>query len=316
VEFEGLQEVSEGTVGDAKWKKYRHKHRNLTRGDSYELAEGETHLKLPESYEPATAEEDIVSSEVEEEEVGSDIEISIDKTTGAIKEMYTTKKLDYEKKRPSSQQAGGLKESLAAVSDDEDDSNSELGEEDSEESDESGPNSEDDDLEVSSDDNFIDKEEEKPEDSQSGSDDEEEEEGEEGSDDDDDEKDNKDSSEDDSDDDEDSEDQSGSQGYDSEEDSDEANTVKKPEDQLDLSPEDQLKKAMGHSKKKKVEENIDFNLVDRNINWFERNHENSDGLIPSTITFYDNKDGYWDHWIKTKRERAGLPEIGSRPYFR
>ena len=316
VEFEGLQENVEGTVGDTKWKKYRHKHKNLTRGDSLELAEGETHLKLPEGYEPESAEEDIVSSEVDEADVGSEIEMDIDKTTGAIKEMYTSKKLDYDKKRHS-QHAGGVKESLASMSDEEGDSDAESEEgSDDDDDDKSGPNSEDDDLEVSSDDNFIDKEEEKSEDdSQSDSEDEDDEENEKEGDnytDDDSDKGDSDSLND-------SYKESGDEsGYEDDDDldSDEENTVKKPEDQKDLSPEDQLKKAMGQSKKKKVEESVEFNIVDRNINWFERNHENSDGLIPSVITFYDNNDGYWDHWIKTKRERAGLPEIGSRPYFR
>ena len=60
----------------------------------------------------------------------------------------------------------------------------------------------------------------------------------------------------------------------------------------------------------------EFDIVDRKIDWFTRNHENPDGMIPCTITFYDNNDGYWDHWIKIKRERAGLPEITVRTYLK
>jgi len=47
-----------------------------------------------------------------------------------------------------------------------------------------------------------------------------------------------------------------------------------------------------------------------------RNHENPDGIIPSPITYYDNDDGYWDNWIKTKHERIGLPHMTRRAYFK
>lgn len=57
-------------------------------------------------------------------------------------------------------------------------------------------------------------------------------------------------------------------------------------------------------------------LPDYGIDWFTRKHENPNGPIPSTLTYYDNDDGFWDDWIKYKRERAGAPEMYSREFFK
>ena len=90
--------------------------------------------------------------------------------------------------------------------------------------------------------------------------------------------------------------------------------VKFEEDELDA--DQKLKKLMGENIKLQKKNVIKFEIKDYGVDWFTFNDENPNGLIPSTITYYDNDDGYWDHWIKTKRERAGLPEISSRPYFK
>lgn len=93
----------------------------------------------------------------------------------------------------------------------------------------------------------------------------------------------------------------------------------------ELNPEEQLQKMLGAGEKsdedseneEDEEENVEhFEIPDYEIDWFTRNHENPDGLLPSSITFYDNKDGYWDDWIKVKRERAGIPEISVRTYLK
>jgi hypothetical protein len=60
----------------------------------------------------------------------------------------------------------------------------------------------------------------------------------------------------------------------------------------------------------------DDDIPDYGTDWFTRDHENPNGPIPASLTFYDNDDGYWDDWIKTKRERAGPPEIFNRPWFK
>ena len=83
-----------------------------------------------------------------------------------------------------------------------------------------------------------------------------------------------------------------------------------------LTPEEQLELLLGDVEEESDEEFENLDIIDRKIDWFTRNHENPDGPIPSTITFYDNNDGYWDHWIKIKRERAGIPEINIRPHLR
>mmetsp|Transcript_807 Transcript_807/g.107 ORF Transcript_807/g.107 Transcript_807/m.107 type:complete len:80 (+) Transcript_807:1361-1600(+) len=58
------------------------------------------------------------------------------------------------------------------------------------------------------------------------------------------------------------------------------------------------------------------NIPDFPIDWFSYNCENPLGMVPSTINYYDNDDGYWDDWIRTKRERAGLPSITFREHFK
>ncbi|OMJ95314.1 hypothetical protein SteCoe_1374 [Stentor coeruleus] len=83
-----------------------------------------------------------------------------------------------------------------------------------------------------------------------------------------------------------------------------------------LSPDEQLQMLLGESIETTDQDDYTFDIVDRNVDWFTMDLENPDGIIPSTLTFYDNKDGYWDHWIKEKRDRAGLPEISNRPYFK
>lgn len=44
--------------------------------------------------------------------------------------------------------------------------------------------------------------------------------------------------------------------------------------------------------------------------------ENPYGRIPCALNYYDNDDGYWDDWIRTKRERGGMPSITFREYFK
>lgn len=83
-----------------------------------------------------------------------------------------------------------------------------------------------------------------------------------------------------------------------------------------LSPDEQLQLLLGESIETTNQEDFTFDITDRTIDWFTMDLENPDGIVPSTLTFYDNKDGYWDHWIKEKRDRAGLPEISNRPYFK
>lgn len=318
VEFDYLEDDKEGNVDGIEFKKFRHKHKNLTRGDVFEVSQGAEHLVLPEDYMKMEEEIVIETIEKDDDKIHSDIEITIDKSTGAIKDMRTSKKLQYDKRGPG--YLGGGEEEMMdreLESDDndlEDSEKSDLGDEDesddetdSDEDDDDDDEDESDDREISSDENFMEKEGERAsEEGSSDSDDDEEDDeeneddsesvaevSEEGSD--------SDSDEDEDDDDDDSE----SDNYSKQQGIDEI-----------FSPEQQLKKAMGHAEKKKEKDAIEYNIIDREVNWFERNHENPDGIIPSTITFYDNDDGYWDHWIKIKRERAGLPDIGSRPYFR
>ena len=57
-------------------------------------------------------------------------------------------------------------------------------------------------------------------------------------------------------------------------------------------------------------------LPDFKVDWFTVENENPDGSIPSSVTYYDNEDGYWDDYIKAKRERNGLPAMTRRPYFK
>lgn len=58
------------------------------------------------------------------------------------------------------------------------------------------------------------------------------------------------------------------------------------------------------------------NIEDYGVDWFTVNEENPKGKLPITITYYDNADGYWDNWIRAKRDRYGPPEIVSRKHFR
>lgn len=60
----------------------------------------------------------------------------------------------------------------------------------------------------------------------------------------------------------------------------------------------------------------DADIFDWGVDWFTEKHENPKGKIPSPLTYYDNEDGYWDHLIKIKRERRGLPHIYKRTYFK
>jgi hypothetical protein len=57
-------------------------------------------------------------------------------------------------------------------------------------------------------------------------------------------------------------------------------------------------------------------LPDFGVDWFTQANENAKGPIPCPFTYYDNDDGYWDDWIKTKRERIGMPELSRRANFR
>ena len=102
----------------------------------------------------------------------------------------------------------------------------------------------------------------------------------------------------------------------SEEEEFEDDPEKLKEEDEELSPEQQLQNMLGEKITSNEDDDEEFDIVDRKIDWFTRNHENPDGMIPCTITFYDNNDGYWDHWIKIKRERAGLPEITVRTYLK
>lgn len=57
-------------------------------------------------------------------------------------------------------------------------------------------------------------------------------------------------------------------------------------------------------------------LPDYGIDWFTVEQENAKGHIPCPLTYYDNDDGYWDDWIREKRERIGMPELSKRTHFR
>lgn len=57
-------------------------------------------------------------------------------------------------------------------------------------------------------------------------------------------------------------------------------------------------------------------IPDYGIDWFDYDTENPKGKIPCTLTYYDNDDGYWNDWIKVKRERIGMPEISVRKFFK
>mmetsp|Transcript_17428 Transcript_17428/g.31451 ORF Transcript_17428/g.31451 Transcript_17428/m.31451 type:complete len:516 (-) Transcript_17428:4326-5873(-) len=57
-------------------------------------------------------------------------------------------------------------------------------------------------------------------------------------------------------------------------------------------------------------------LPNYNIDWFSLYPENAKGQIPCPLTYYDNDDGYWDDWIKEKRERIGVPELSRRSHFK
>lgn len=57
-------------------------------------------------------------------------------------------------------------------------------------------------------------------------------------------------------------------------------------------------------------------IEDYGVDWFSVNDENPKGKLPITLTYYDNPDGYWDEWIRSKRDRYGPPEIVTRKHFR
>jgi hypothetical protein len=57
-------------------------------------------------------------------------------------------------------------------------------------------------------------------------------------------------------------------------------------------------------------------IEDYGVDWFTSNEENPKGKLPVTLTYYDNADGYWDNWIRAKRDRYGPPEIVTRKHFR
>ena len=91
---------------------------------------------------------------------------------------------------------------------------------------------------------------------------------------------------------------------------------KEPESEIQKA-EAELRRILGEEVEEGQSEVLKFDEIqDYGVDWFTENYENPDGKIPSFVNFYDNEDGYWDEWIKHKRERNGLPEMTKRPFFR
>ena len=326
-ELDANFDPTEGSIEGMKFKKSRNALRNKTTSMSYTKDENSSHLPFPEEAD----EKEIVNEkiEVKQDEIGSDIEIEVDKKTGTIKEMRTFKNIGYEtnvrqlwkqhsfdgtkmdqedieeEEMEIKRKKERIEKSLGDTGIDNDFVKSYSNDEGSdavsgEENEGSGSDEVDSDLyqdNENSDSDFIESasEYEEVEDDSSDYDEDDDEEG------------------DDDDDEEGEESQAAinerlSKGSKS----DKFYSVKA----ADLDPAQQLKMAMGEKIEEKADGEVYYKIYDRNIDWFTRNHENNDGPLPSTITFYDNQDGYWNEWIKTKRERAGIPELGTRPHFR
>ena len=332
-------DLTEGSIEGMKFKKSRHILRNKTTSMTYTKDENLTHLPFPEEED----EKDLVAekAEAKPDEIGSDIEIEFDKKTGTIKEMRTFKNIGYEtnvrqlwkqhsfdgikmdeeeieeeeleiQRKKHKMEKGldgtGLDNDFENAyddrNDDDDDDDDDEGSDvaSDEENEISGSDEIDSDLyedDENSDSDFIESESEYEEDDDDDSDyDDDEEEDEEGDEDDDEE------------------------GEESQAAINEKLSKGSKSDKFysikaaDMDPSQQLKRAMGEKIEEKADGEVYYKIYDRNVDWFTTNHENNDGPLPSTITFYDNDDGYWNEWIRTKRERAGIPELGTRPHFR
>ena len=76
-------------------------------------------------------------------------------------------------------------------------------------------------------------------------------------------------------------------------------------------------KILGEESGARDEEVLEIGEIeDYGVDWFTVNEENPKGKLPITLTYYDNADGYWDNWIRAKRDRYGPPEIVTRKHFK
>lgn len=93
--------------------------------------------------------------------------------------------------------------------------------------------------------------------------------------------------------------------------------LQETEDEDEQEVNDRMKRMLGEDTV--VKDDILYvpeEIQDYGIDWFDYDPENPKGKIPCTLTYYDNQDGYWNDWIKVKRERIGMPEISVRKFFK